>query len=68
MIRREFDSAVRLEALLRAKFRCEACGDKLTLELHHRGYRADRSLFNCQVLCAGCHVKEHKRRRQLKAL
>jgi 5-methylcytosine-specific restriction endonuclease McrA len=61
--RREFSPHVRSAALLRAKYRCEQCGDKHDLELHHRGHPADTSLFNAVVLCAGCHTAEHKRRR-----
>ncbi len=53
--RREFSQAVRASALIRCKYRCETCGRKSDLELHHRGHRGDNSLFNCQVLCAGCH-------------
>jgi 5-methylcytosine-specific restriction endonuclease McrA len=62
-MRREFSQVVRDEALLRCAYRCESCGSKSDLELHHRGHRADTSLFNCVVLCAGCHAQEHQRRR-----
>jgi hypothetical protein len=51
-VRREFSSAVRNNALLRAKDRCETCGSRQQLELHHVGHRRDASLFNCLVLCA----------------
>jgi hypothetical protein len=61
-MRREFSSTVRREALHRAKDRCEVCGARANLELHHIGDRTDRSLFNVHVLCAACHRKEHKRR------
>jgi hypothetical protein len=49
-VRREFSSVVRSNALLRAKDRCEACGWRQQLELHHVGHRGDASLFNCLVL------------------
>lgn len=64
-MRRDFSRAVRDAALLRAKHRCEVCGSKSDLELHHRGDRGDTSLFNCVVLCAGCHAQEHQRRLRL---
>ena len=60
----EFRPAVRSAALARCRHRCEACGSRRDLEFHHRGYRGDHSLFNCQVLCVACHVSEHTRRKQ----
>jgi hypothetical protein len=62
-VRREFSSVVRSNALLHAKDRCETCGSRQQLELHHVGHRRDASLFNCLVLCARCHRAEHARRR-----
>ena len=62
-MRCEFSPTVRSQALLRCKYRCEVCGSRRELQLHHVGHRADRSLFNCTVLCADCHTKEHRRRR-----
>lgn len=62
-MRLEFSPAVRTAALLRAHHRCERCGSKTSLELHHRGHSADRSLFNAEVLCSDCHGEEHQRRR-----
>jgi hypothetical protein len=58
-VRQEFSSVVRINALLRAKDQCEACGSRQQLELHHVGHRGDASLFNCLVLCARCHQAEH---------
>ena len=63
LVRREFSPVVRSNALLRAKDRCEVCGSRQQLELHHLGHRGDASLFNCLVLCARCHQAEHARRR-----
>jgi 5-methylcytosine-specific restriction endonuclease McrA len=60
MIRRaEFTTAVR-----RATYCCERCGKGVVpvLEVHQRGHRADRSLFNAEVLCVPCHTAEHKKR------
>ena len=60
--RREFTPEVKRTALYRASFRCEKCDRKDGLEFHHVGYRADRSGFNCQVLCRGCHCEVHSAR------
>jgi 5-methylcytosine-specific restriction endonuclease McrA len=61
--RRPFARNVREAALLRAKYRCEECGDyRSALELHHRGGRYDASGFNAVVLCLRCHRGEHARR------
>ena len=43
MRRSEFSPAVRLQAKHRAKYRCETCGSKTDLELHHIGGTMDRS-------------------------
>ena len=59
--RREFDPAVRAAALRRAVYRCEQCGSKQDLELHHIGHPRDVSLFNAEVVCADCHLAEHRR-------
>jgi hypothetical protein len=61
-VRKEFSSAVRSAALLRAKYRCEDCGSRQQLELHHIGLRRGAPLFNCTVLCVDCHKAEHRRR------
>jgi 5-methylcytosine-specific restriction endonuclease McrA len=59
--RPEFTQAVRDAALRRARYRCESCGRKGDLELHHVGNRADRSGFNAEVLCSACHSARHSR-------
>src|SRR6516164_4872788 len=58
-MRREFRPAVRQAALVRAGYRCELCGSRERLELHHIGNRQDRSAFNAMVLCVRCHAKLH---------
>jgi hypothetical protein len=57
--RREFSQRVRMVVLLRAGFRCEICGARERLELHHVGHRADRSSFNALALCVLCHRRWH---------
>jgi len=57
-----FSRDVKRAALRRARDRCEQCGSFDALEVHHIGYVKDRSLFNALVLCAPCHLAEHKRR------
>jgi len=63
VVRREFSSDVRHAALVRAGYRCEKCGSRGPLELHHIGNRQDRSAFNAMVLCVLCHAKLHADRR-----
>ena len=58
-MRCEFRPAVRRAALARAGYRCEQCGSREQLELHHIGNRQDRSAFNVMVLCVRCHAKLH---------
>jgi hypothetical protein len=62
-MRYEFRQDVRNAAMLRAKYRCERCGERSNLQLHHRGDASDRSLFNAEVLCVECHESEHRARR-----
>jgi hypothetical protein len=66
MRRREFSPNVRSAALLRAQLRCEQCGSKCELQLHHRGHPQDNSLWNCIVWCHACHLAEHKRGRRIR--
>jgi len=61
--RREFSPEVRSRALMCAKYRCQRCGGREWLEIHHVGKPMDNSLFNAEVLCRDCHVAEHLRRR-----
>ena len=56
-MRSGFRPAVRRAALARAYYRCEQCGSRERLELHHIGNRQDRSAFNAMVLCVRCHAK-----------
>jgi 5-methylcytosine-specific restriction endonuclease McrA len=67
-VRREFSRTVRDRVLIHCAYRCEVCGSKSDLELHHRGHRADNSGFNAQVLCSECHETEHRRRDRQKGV
>lgn len=65
--RREFSPAVRQAALQRAFYRCEGCGRRDGLELHHRS-RRDWSAFSAVVLCVWCHrlLHQHSLRQRLR--
>jgi 5-methylcytosine-specific restriction endonuclease McrA len=63
--RREFNKHTRRLALIRACYRCESCGSKENLQVHHIGDNSDRSLFNAMILCAQCHSKEHAHRKDI---
>ena len=63
-VRREFSKDVRAMAFTRAKDRCERCGSRNELELHHIGDHGDASLFNSMVLCCICHAAEHLMRKK----
>lgn len=42
--------------------KCEACGSKQELEVHHKIYRAfwtESELRDLKTLCHGCHITEH---------
>jgi len=51
----------RLVVLERANFKCENCGDRNNLEVHHKNYD---SIFNERIddlvcMCNFCHSEEH---------
>jgi hypothetical protein len=50
---REFSATVKQAALYRVDFRCERCGARRQLEVHHMS-RRDPSGFSCVVLCHDC--------------
>jgi hypothetical protein len=59
-------SAYRQECLERAKFKCEICGRTkgVTFQIHHPHYDSNLEPWEypiefCQVLCSGCHAREH---------
>lgn len=60
---------VRAQALRRARWRCERCGTRGSLDAHHwRGYAmlGRETVFDLMMLCRDCHNTAHgwrKRRR-----
>lgn len=43
------------------KVKCESCGGKLNLSIHHRNFdHYDDESENLQVLCVSCHMSLHK--------
>jgi hypothetical protein len=48
--------------------KCENCGSSLCLDVHHLNYKNlyDVELSDLQVLCRGCHIKEHDKEETLK--
>lgn len=76
-INKKFSNTVKGEALAKAKHRCNRCGKKRGLEIHHRvptwffleyvphGYLyLMNELCNAEVLCHSCHTQEHKNNRE----
>lgn len=51
----------RRHALEHADHRCQRCGSRYRLEVHHRTYerRGAERLDDLVVLCANCHREEH---------
>jgi 5-methylcytosine-specific restriction endonuclease McrA len=51
------------QVLQRDGWRCQACGARLNLEVHHKQQRSqagDDSEQNLVTLCAACHAKVHR--------
>jgi 5-methylcytosine-specific restriction endonuclease McrA len=51
----------RLQAIKKANYKCESCGKKCKLEVHHKTYdnlgnEPDEDL---EALCRECHIKHH---------
>lgn len=54
--------SVRQEALYRARLKCQNCGSKYSLEVHHivpRSEGGGDNLSNLRVLCHTCHKAQH---------
>lgn len=57
------NKSYRNKALKIKGYKCNKCGneDKDVLQVHHRDKNRDNnSLENLEVLCANCHIKEHR--------
>ncbi len=52
----------REEKLKSVGWKCENCGERHDLHVHHLSYRhlGDEKLDELQVLCEGCHCNEHE--------
>jgi 5-methylcytosine-specific restriction endonuclease McrA len=56
---------LRQEILQRDGWRCQACGRRSNLEVHHQEFRShcgDDSKPNLITLCASCHEQVHRNR------
>ncbi len=54
-------SNIRNIVLMRAKYKCEKCGGKENLDVHHLNYKSvfDESLKDLLLLCRSCHNNQH---------
>lgn len=53
---------VRQAALRRANYRCENCGAKSRLQVHHKHYKmvyGSEKVSDFKVLCRSCHLGVH---------
>jgi 5-methylcytosine-specific restriction endonuclease McrA len=53
---------LRQQLLQRDNWRCQTCGSRENLEVHHKRMRSqggDDSDVNLITLCCSCHVNEH---------
>ena len=52
---------IRVEVLTKANFKCQRCGSKNYLQVHHLTYERifKEEPEDLEVLCAGCHQSEH---------
>lgn len=60
----------RLYAIANAGFRCQRCGAKGSLDVHHRTYARlyHERLPDVRVLCRACHKRAERLRRLRKAV
>ncbi|HSZ01560.1 MAG TPA: HNH endonuclease [Terriglobales bacterium] len=59
----EYDN-LRYQVLYRDGWRCQSCGTRSNLEVHHKEFRSqsgDDSEENLITLCALCHAAMHRR-------
>jgi 5-methylcytosine-specific restriction endonuclease McrA len=56
--------SLRQEVLLRDGWRCQSCGARSNLEVHHREFRSHSGADteeNLITLCTACHARVHRR-------
>jgi len=61
----ELYEQIREQVLRRDGWRCQCCGTRTNLEVHHKKFRSqggDDSEENLITLCAGCHERLHRSR------
>ena len=54
--------SLRQQVLRRDGWRCQSCGSKTNLEVHHREFRSHSGIDseeNLITLCAACHARVH---------
>jgi 5-methylcytosine-specific restriction endonuclease McrA len=54
-------AALRLKVLLRARSRCEACGEARAVHVHHLTYKYGRlpPIWCLKAVCSTCHARLH---------
>lgn len=54
---------IRRIALMKSDFKCEKCGNKENLNVHHLNYNSvfDEKIRDIIVLCKGCHKNQHNK-------
>jgi len=53
---------LRRQVLERDNWRCQLCGARMSLQVHHRQFRSqlgDDSEYNLITLCHTCHARAH---------
>jgi len=56
---------LRKQVLRRDGWRCQVCGSRQNLQVHHKQFRShlgDDDDSNLITLCAGCHEAQHRSR------
>lgn len=46
------------------ELKCEVCGSKKDLELHHKKYGKDVTYYDLELLCYKCHLKRHNKKKK----
>ena len=67
----ELYQRLRQEVLRRDAWRCQCCGTRSNVEVHHKKYRGqggDDSEENLITLCVECHDSHHRGRRHAESM